>query len=124
MLYRPLGKLTDSTSARWDICRLFDSVFEENSGHTGFYFEISVKDFRRLMICQEVTDYYRLGDFRGPSHLSLPTCVIACLDRLRERQSDGKLNIFMGWPLKLVDFEWPPALKSDKGILLDLTNYL
>ncbi len=119
MLYVPIGKLCESTSARWDICRLFDSVFAENSKQTGFYLEISVRDFRRLMVSQEATDYYR-GLPRSPS----PTCELAILDRLRERQADGKVNIFMGWPMKLLDFERPPSLKSDKSVLLDLAEYL
>lgn len=117
-LYVPVGRLCESTSARLDICRLFDSVFDGHSGQSGFRLEISVRDFRRLMICQEVVDYYRWRVTEEPA------CELAILDRLRERQSDGKQNIFMGWPMQLLDFEWPPSLKSDKGVLLELTPYL
>lgn len=117
MLYQPYGKLNGSTAARGDIRQLFQSVYLEHCHKGGDYrFRIWTEDFQKLMICQEVVDYYRVGDG--------PTEQLALLDRMRERQADGKQNIFFGWPMSLYDFKWPPSLEVNGVIVLHLSEYL
>lgn len=121
-MYKPLGKLTESTTGRKDIQRLFDSFFESNF-EMGFWttLQITIKDFRRLLVCQEVVDYYRVR--------AGETCDLAICDRILERQSDGKKNIFFGWPLILKEQGSPLLTMRDSShehsdITLDLTEFL
>lgn len=120
-MYKPLGKLTESTSLRGDIRQLFDSVFLENwkpGWATQFY--VTAADFRRLLVSQEAVEYYRS---EGGALSALAIC-----DRCRERAADGKETIFFGWPLFLGnDFESSPQLilegPDDERVKISLKEF-